>query len=89
MDTNQASFCKPESHQTDAKKTLPGQGLEQGSMAIIDARPGKLPEDSIKESGGPWDTEFPPGLSLAFCCDLAVQSRGGGFSRHGQPSAAE
>jgi hypothetical protein len=43
MDTNQASFCEPERHQTDAKKTIPDQGLEQGAIAAIDATPGKLP----------------------------------------------
>src|ERR1700728_4819033 len=89
MDINQASFCEPERHQTDAKKILPNQGLDQGSIVGIDATPGKLAEESIKDSERPSGAGFPPGHSLAFVCGFAIQGRAGDFSRHGRPPAAE
>jgi hypothetical protein len=45
MDTNQASIGKPERHQTDAKKTLLGQGLEQGRLLESTLRPENWPSN--------------------------------------------
>ncbi len=58
IDTNRESICEPERHQTDATKTLIDRGLKQGSIAGIDARPGKLAKDSINELRGPRGAEF-------------------------------
>ena len=79
MDTNQESFVNQKVTRQMPRKHFPIQGLEQGSITIIDARPGKLPKESIKESKGPWGAEFPQGLSLALCCGLAVQGEGRGL----------